>query len=169
MAAGVQLPRYFATVWLAATESLSCGRVEVDLGAEVATELADEAAFDDEAALLTEDAALDEELDDAAFELEDAALEDELEDFAAELEEAAFDDAAALLAALLDATLDELAETVGPTEHQALAAKLFDGNSEAWQVKLPVSVAYTKEPDLPSATVCVPLMAQAAPSCAHFL
>ena len=35
---------------------------------------------------------------------------------------------------------DELA-TVGPTEHHALVVKLFDGNNDCVQVKLPVSVA----------------------------
>ena len=99
----------------------------------------------------------------------------------------AADDAAldeALLELLLELLLDfeELAEDateelaaeldvpeVGPTEHQALAVKLFEGNSEVWQVKLPVSVAYTNEPDLPSATECVPDIAQALPTCAHLV
>ena len=39
------------------------------------------------------------------------------------------------------ATLELLLVAVGPTEHQALASKLFEGNSEVEQVKFPVSVA----------------------------
>ena len=44
-----------------------------------------------------------------------------------------------LLAALL-ATLEELDVADGPTEHQAVLVKLFEGNKEVAQVKLPVSV-----------------------------
>jgi hypothetical protein len=54
----------------------------------------------------------------------------------------AFDELAELateLATELAAELDVL--EVGPTEHHALVVKLFEGNSEVWQVKLPVSVA----------------------------
>ncbi|HSD36942.1 MAG TPA: hypothetical protein VLC92_05505 [Rhodocyclaceae bacterium] len=53
----------------------------------------------------------------------------------------------ATLEATLDATLelalldeDELV-AAGPTEHHALVVKLFDGNNDCVQVKLPVSVA----------------------------
>lgn len=37
------------------------------------------------------------------------------------------------------------------------------GKAELVQAKLPVLVAYTKEPDLPKATVRVPVMVQVAP------
>ena len=47
---------------------------------------------------------------------------------------------------------DELL-TTAPTEHHAEVVKEFVGNSESWQVKLPVRLAYTKLPDLPSATL----------------
>ncbi len=68
-----------------------------------------------------------------------------------------------------DEELLELPEAAGPIEHQAELLKLLDGNNFVSQVKLPVSVAYTKEPDLPSATVCVPLMVQAPPTWAHLV
>jgi hypothetical protein len=45
------------------------------------------------------------------------------------------------LLATLDLLEELLAVAVGPTEHHALSVKLFDGNSEVLQVKLPVSVA----------------------------
>jgi hypothetical protein len=76
-------------------------------------------------------------VDEAALEL--ALLEDELE-ATLELELDLLDEE-------LDATLElDLLEelllvAVGPTEHHALESKLFDGNSEVEQVKLPVSVA----------------------------
>jgi hypothetical protein len=94
---------------------------------------------------------------------------------ATELEEA-------LLATLLDELLDELLafdelddeledepEDSAPTEHHALVVKLFEGNSDWEHVKEPVSVAYTNEPDFPSATECVPLIEQVLPICAHFV
>jgi len=120
---------------LAATVSLSCGRVAVDA---------------------TEDTLLEE----AAELLDEDELDLLLEDEAAELDETelAWDD-----------ELDELAVTSGPTEHQALLVKLLAGNSVVRQVKLPVSVAYTKEPDFPRATEWVPVMLQVLPTCAHFV
>jgi hypothetical protein len=95
-----------------------------------------------------------EELLDATLELELDLLELELD-----------------LDELLDATLEDDDELVaaGPTEHQALLVKLLAGNSDVAQVKLPVSVAYTNEPDLPRATLCVPLMVQAPPTWAHLV
>ncbi|GAB4059817.1 hypothetical protein GCM10028811_16060 [Uliginosibacterium sediminicola] len=117
MAAGVQLPRYLATVKLAATAALSCGRVAVEAGALVA---ADEAELE----------AL-EELDELA-----AALD--LLEAAAELLD--FDE---LLLATLDDVLEEALDealAVGPTEHQALLVKLLLGNSAVLQVKEPLSV-----------------------------
>lgn len=109
----------------------------------------------------TEETLLDEELlellDELAWLLEEAA---ELEELFEELE---------LLELLGAEELDELALASGPTEHHALLVKLLLGNSEVWQVKLPVSVAYTKEPDFPSATEWVPVMLQVFPTCAHFV
>jgi hypothetical protein len=72
---------------------------------------------------------------------------------------------------LEDDEVDELLDdAVGPTEHQAESAKALPPVNSDWeQVKLPVSVAYTKTPDLPSATVCVPVMVQVLPTCAHFV
>lgn len=141
MASGVQLPRYFATVWLAATLAESCGRVAVEAGAEVAAELEE-----------AEEALLEALLLAALEALLEALLEDE---------------AAALLATLDE--LDELAGLAGPIEHQALLVKLLAGKSDVWQLKLPVSVAYTKLPDLSSATEWVPLMLQLPPIWAHFV
>lgn len=43
------------------------------------------------------------------------------------------------------------------------------GNRDALQLKLPLRVAYTNTPDLPNATLRVPLIEQVAPSLAHFL
>jgi hypothetical protein len=96
-----------------------------------------------------------------------AALEDALLDEA--LEEALLDELLDLDEDTELAALEELPVAVGPTEHHALAVKLFAGNSEVWQVKLPVNVAYTNDPDLPSATVCVPVIVHALPTCAHFV
>jgi len=45
----------------------------------------------------------------------------------------------------------------------------IDGNNDAWQVIGPVSVAYTKVPDLPYATERVPVNEQVAPSLAHLV
>ena len=107
-----------------------------------------------------------------------------LESPLAVLEAAADEDALLLLAALLaaeealleeaaeDALLDELeaALTAGPTEHQAESANaLPPENRDCEQVKLPVSVAYTKLPALPRATWCVPLMVQLEPTWAHLV
>ncbi len=97
-----------------------------------------------------------------------------------EADEALLDELLAALDALLEALLDDEDDTVllaalddaalaGPIEHQALLVKLLAGKSEVWQVKLPFSVAYTKEPDLPSATEWLPLMLQAPPTCAHLV
>ncbi len=100
---------------------------------------------------------LDEELEDELDEeLDEELLDDELE--LDELEE---------LDELLE--LEDEPDAVGPIEHQAELLKLLDGNSAGSQVKLPVSVAYTKEPDLPRATEWVPLMLQVPPTCAHFV
>jgi hypothetical protein len=83
-----------------------------------------------------------------------------------------FDDellATLLLEEELLATLDEeLAVATGPTEHQALIPKLLVGKADCVHRKLPVFVAYTKEPLLPRATVCVPLILQVLPTCTHF-
>jgi hypothetical protein len=89
------------------------------------------------------------------------ALLDELLEATLELDLLDEELLATLELALLDE--DELVAT-GPTEHQALVVKLLAGNNDCVQVKLPVSVAYTNEPDLPRATVCVPLMVQAEPT-----
>ncbi len=95
-----------------------------------------------------------------------------------EIEELELLEAAALLLALLDelelaVELDALLEevvTVGPTEHQAVLVKALPPvNSDRAQVKLPVSVAYTKLPDLPSATEWVPVIVQLDPTWAHFV
>lgn len=108
---------------------------------------------------LTEETLLDDELlEEELFEL----LDDE-EEAAAELEEL-FEELE-----LAADELDELAATSGPTEHHALLLKLLVGNREVRQVKLPVSVAYTNEPDFPSATEWVPVMVQAPPTWAHLV
>lgn len=73
---------------------------------------------------------------------------------------------ALLLAALL-ATLDEADElvVVFAYEHQAESVKALPPlNRLLLQVKLPLSVAYTKLPDLPNATLRVPLMLQLPPT-----
>ena len=94
--------------------------------------------------------------------VEDELLEEELDLL---LEDDDVDELDALL--VEDELLDD---AVGPTEHQAESAKALPPvNSDCEQVKLPVSVAYTKTPDLPRATVCVPLMVQVLPTCAHFV
>ncbi len=102
---------------------------------------------------------------------EDTLLEDAVELLEEELELELEDEEAAVLELFEELELeleleelDELLVTSGPTEHQALLVKLLVGNSVVRQVKLPVSVAYTNEPDLPSATVCVPVMLQVLPT-----
>ncbi len=115
---------------------LSCGRVAV--------EATDDTLLEEAAELLEEE--LDLELEDEeAAELEELELFEELE--LEELEE-----------------LEELLVTSGPTEHQAPLVKLLVGNRVVRQVKLPVSVVYTNEPDFPRATVCVPVMLQVLPT-----
>ncbi|GAB2902813.1 hypothetical protein GCM10027046_35050 [Uliginosibacterium flavum] len=48
--------------------------------------------------------------------------------------------------------------------------KLLAGKAEPVQAKLPVLVAYTNAPDLPSATDRVPVIVQVAPVfCAHLV
>ncbi len=76
-----------------------------------------------------------------------------------------------LLLELDDEELDELLEllTSGPMEHQAEVVKLFAGNADSAQLKLPVRLAYTKLPALPSATLWVPVMLHVPPTCAHFV
>ncbi|GAA5171694.1 hypothetical protein GCM10025770_36730 [Viridibacterium curvum] len=105
--------------------------------------------------------------------LETELLARELLDFDEDDEDAAvelldfdeLDDATALLA-----VLEELPVAAEPTEHQALVVKLLVGNAEPVQAKLPVLTAYTNSPDLPSATLLVPLMVQVAPVfCAHLV
>ena len=86
-------------------------------------------------------------------------------------------DDAVLLLALLEALelevvleLLEDAVAVGPTEHQAAVVNALPPvNSDCEQVKLPVNVAYTKVPAFPSATLCVPVIAQTEPTWAHFV
>lgn len=131
------------------------------------------------ATLLAEELLLATELAAAELELLAATEEEAFEEDAAELllaaallalELAALLEAALLEAALLEAALLEEALTSGPMEHQAEVVKLLLGKAEPIQAKLPVLVAYTKLPDLPSATVCVPLIEQLAPVfCTHFL
>ena len=103
--------------------------------------------------------ATDDTLLEEAAELLEEELDLELEDEeAAELE---------LFEELEMEELDELEEllvTSGPTEHQAPLVKLLVGNRVVRQVKLPVSVVYTNEPDFPRATVCVPVMLQVLPT-----
>lgn len=91
---------------------------------------------------------------------------------------ALLEDAALLLVLLEELELDEELEllleedavTAGPTEHQAESVNALPPvNSESEQVKLPVSVAYTKVPAFPSATLWVPLIVQTEPTCAHFV
>ena len=65
--------------------------------------------------------------------------------------------------------LDEELLTTAPTEHQAEVVKEFVGNRDSWQVKLPVRLAYTKLPDLPRATLWVPLIAQVSPTWPHLV
>lgn len=105
---------------------------------------------DDELELLEEDELLLEE-EDELLEEEDELLDDELE----------------LLEELLE--LEDELLTTAPTEHQAEVVKEFVGNSDSWQVKFPVRFAYTKLPDLPSATLWVPVMLQALPTWAHLV
>jgi hypothetical protein len=54
-----------------------------------------------------------------------------------------------LLELLLDELEDELDEPLFENEQYRGLPTLMDGNSEPWQVIGPVSVAYTKVPDLP--------------------
>lgn len=59
---------------------------------------------------------------------------------------------------------------VAPYEHQAELVKLLAGKAEPVQAKLPVLVAYTNAPDLPSATERVPVIVQVAPVfCTHLV
>jgi len=103
----------------------------------------------------------------AVVAVEDELLEEEELDLLLDEEE----DEEELDLLLEDDAVDELLdEAVGPTEHQAESAKALPPVNSDWeQVKLPVSVAYTKTPDLPRATVCVPVMVQVLPTCAHFV
>jgi hypothetical protein len=110
-------------------------------------------------------------LADAAAALLDAALdafEDELLLGAAVLELlAALLLATLLLELLLLETLDAAEElvVVFAYEHQAESLNALPPlNSLLLQVKLPLSVAYTKLPDLPRATLRVPLMLQLLPT-----
>ena len=97
---------------------------------------------------------------DTDEELELAALD--------ELEEALLD--AAELPALLELLDDEELEAAdGSYEHQGVPLMEIAGNSDASQVNDPVSVAYTKVPDLPKATLWVPLIEQVAPAFTHLV
>jgi hypothetical protein len=99
----------------------------------------------------------------AVVDVEDELLEEEELDLLLE-----DDDVDELEALLVEEEL--LDDAAGPTEHQAESEKALPPVNCDWeQVKLPVSVAYTKTPDLPRATVCVPVMVQVLPTCAHFV
>lgn len=102
-------------------------------------------------------------------ELETLDTEEELELAALdELDEVLLD--AAELPALLELLDDEeLEATDGSYEHQGVPLMEIAGNSDTAQVNDPVSVAYTKVPDLPKATLWVPLIEQVAPAFTHLV
>lgn len=115
-----------------------------------------------------EEPPLEELLEDELEEELEDELDEELDELEEELDELELDDEL-LLEDELELLDDELLLTTAPTEHQAEVVKEFVGNNESWQVKLPVRLAYTKLPDLPSATLWVPVMLQAAPTWAHLV
>jgi hypothetical protein len=115
-------------------------------------------------------ATLDEEL--LAFELLELLATLELLELATlELLDLELLELATLELLELDATeLLEDDDVAGPTEHHAEVVKVLLGKAEPMQAKLSVFVAYTKLPDWPRATECVPLIVQVAPVfCAHLV